>query len=84
VLQVILSAREHELLLADLKYCNVLPHFSKVVGTKQSSREKLEQARELLFSLGVPSSEVVLVGDTVHDYSVAMDLGIDCALTAIG
>ena len=40
--------------------------------------------QKLLVKLDVLPSEILLIGDTVHDHEVAELLGIDCVLIARG
>ena len=41
-------------------------------------------AHEHLAKLTLPKSEILLVGDTLHDAEIAEDLGIDCLLYSGG
>jgi phosphoglycolate phosphatase len=85
VQQVILSAMEQEFLEDTLNAKGILRYFDKVVGiTNHLGDGKLEKARELITSLGRKPEEVILVGDTVHDYEVAKGSGIKCILIATG
>ncbi|MBK8664199.1 MAG: HAD hydrolase-like protein [Ignavibacteriales bacterium] len=46
------------------------------------AHSKLELGLNLVKRLGEGKSSTVLVGDTLHDYEVAMEMGVDCILTA--
>ncbi|MBN1671238.1 MAG: HAD family hydrolase [Kiritimatiellae bacterium] len=45
---------------------------------------KLENGKRLIEGLGLPGGEVVLIGDTVHDFEVAQAMGTHCALIPSG
>jgi len=83
--QVILSAMEQEFLADTLNSKGILQYFDKVAGiTNHLGEGKLEMARELISCLGRKPEEICLVGDTVHDYEVALGSGITCILIANG
>ena len=83
--QVILSAMEQEFLEETLKLKGIFGYFDKVAGIKNHLGDgKLEMAKELVEMLGNNQGELVLIGDTVHDYEVAEVVGIRCILIAQG
>jgi phosphoglycolate phosphatase len=83
--QVILSAMEQEFLEETLAQKGILKYFDKVAGIRNHLGEgKLEMAKELIDSLGDKTGEMHLIGDTEHDYEVAMGTGISCILIAHG
>lgn len=86
VAQYILSAREEELLLRDLAHYEILAYFDGVIGGREgcSHRGKQIQAKERMEEHMGCRSDVLLIGDTVHDFEVAQELGIDCILLATG
>jgi phosphoglycolate phosphatase len=45
---------------------------------------KIETGKELIEKIGLEKSEVVLIGDTIHDYEVAWAIGAECILIANG
>jgi len=83
--QSVLSATEQsrlETMVTDFGLGAVL---GRVVGqSNHHSTGKLQTARELVSSLGVPCSHVLMVGDTTHDHHIAEEIGIDCVLVSIG
>ncbi|NLE28543.1 MAG: HAD family hydrolase [Phycisphaerae bacterium] len=45
---------------------------------------KIENGRRLVESLGISPLDILLIGDTLHDYEVARAIGVDCVLVASG
>jgi phosphoglycolate phosphatase len=45
---------------------------------------KIENGRELIKKLGNGKGETLFIGDTVHDFEVAVEIGADCILIAGG
>jgi phosphoglycolate phosphatase len=83
--QVVLSAMEQDFLVWTLESKAILSYFDKVAGIDNHlGNGKSELAAALLAGLGIPKDRVCLVGDTVHDYEVAVDTGIPCILIANG
>ncbi len=83
--QSILSAYEHKMLSSMVKHFNVFQFFSNVKGLDDySASSKIDNGKELLESLPQNPDEVLLIGDTVHDYEVAKSLGTNCLLVANG
>jgi phosphoglycolate phosphatase len=83
--QVILSAMEQDFLTHTLSEKGILAYFDRVSGiTNHLGEGKLEMAKELVAGLGEKMEDIILVGDTVHDYEVAQGSGIRCVLIAQG
>ena len=83
--QYVLSARDHDLLADDLDYYGIAPYFERILGSEKRSRHgKIAQGRKFIASLAGASPDMVLIGDTVHDFAVSGDLGMDCILLATG
>lgn len=81
----IVSACETGYLLGMTDRLGVTPRFHSIRGLADFfAASKLAVARDLLQSLGVPAGEVLLVGDTRHDYDIADALGARCVLLAGG
>jgi len=45
---------------------------------------KLENAMLLVEKIGLPKNEIVMVGDTMHDFEVAKAVGVECVLFSGG
>lgn len=81
----VLSASRQDLLELAVDRFGIAQYFASLNGIDTiHATGKLERGRELVRALGLPPSECVLVGDTVHDFEVARALGLDCILLADG
>ncbi|ERP39330.1 HAD family hydrolase [Chitinivibrio alkaliphilus] len=81
----IISAYNRKELEATLEEFGIRQYFSTVHGLEsQTSGSKIEMARELCDVHNCAPEKTVLLGDTVHDYEVACDLGISAVLTTKG
>ncbi len=83
--QVILSAMEHQSLLKTLKDRGILKYFDSVSGIDNIyAGGKTEMARTFFQKMKISKKEAVLIGDSLHDYEVANELGITHWLVAAG
>ncbi len=81
----ILSACETGILERMLMARGIRPFFQHVYGLPNLDADsKLDIGKTLMAQLGVPSSRVLLVGDTCHDWEVAEILQCQCVLLAGG
>jgi len=83
--QSVLSSCEQRALETALGGFDLFGRFEQVIG--QSNRHatgKLEAGRALIQDSRIAVSSTVLIGDTLHDYEVARDLGVACILVANG
>ena len=83
--QSILSAY-HQARLEDMVNFFELRHlFTRVIGLDDHhAHSKIEQGVRFVEESGFHPSEVLLIGDTIHDYEVAKEVGVDCALIPSG
>lgn len=81
----ILSA-QHQTLLDDLtQYYNIRDHFIQVVGLDNHyAHSKVENGIQWVNRLKLNAQEVLLIGDTDHDFEVAETIGVDCLLLSHG
>ena len=85
IAQSILSAYEHKMLESMVKHFNVVHYFDAIKGLADySAASKIDNGRGLFAELGIDAKEILIVGDTVHDYEVANALGTDCLLVSSG
>jgi len=85
VAQSILSAYQQDSLRELVKYFDLGHYFTRLAGLDDHyARGKLDLGAELLKSLRCRPEEVLLVGDTAHDFEVADALGARCALVTGG
>jgi phosphoglycolate phosphatase len=83
--QSILSAYEHKMLEETVSYFGIRQYFTRLAGLNDYyAQSKVENAKLLMGKLDFDSEQVVLIGDTVHDFEVAQSVDIDCVLIANG
>lgn len=83
--QAILSAMEHDSLIKSLKEKKVFNWFDLVSGINDHyAHSKLEMGRDLIGQMGFLTEEILLVGDTLHDFEVGSQLNLDVVLIANG
>lgn len=83
--QFILSAMKQDALEDCLKTQQISHFFEHVSGLDNHyAASKMENGHRLISNLNLNSAEMVLIGDTVHDFEVANELGCKCVLIANG
>ncbi len=83
--QSILSAYYQEMLEEVVKFFGIRELFFRVIGLNDYyASSKVESGKVLLKELKLKPGDVVLIGDTVHDFEVASEIGVDCILIADG
>lgn len=83
--QSILSAYMHDTLLELVNHFNLAQYFTHLTGLDHIyATSKVDLGKELMEKLNHNGNEVVLIGDTVHDFEVACEIGADCVLIANG
>lgn len=83
--QFILSAMKQETLEHCLLHYRIDHFFEHVSGLGDHyAHSKLENGYLLIDQLGLNPSELLLIGDTIHDFEVASALGCSCVLIAHG
>ena len=83
--QSILSAYSQDTLEGVVKHFGLDKYFSNMVGLDHIyATSKIENGKELMKKLGNGSGENLFIGDTVHDYEVAREIGAGCILIADG
>ena len=81
----ILSATERSVLERTLQQRGVRDLFDHVYGLSDHfASSKMAVGRDLVDRLPVSADGVLLVGDTIHDYDVAVSLGCRCVLVSGG
>jgi phosphoglycolate phosphatase len=81
----ILSACEQSILEQMLAARGIREFFEHVRGLSNLfATSKVDIGRALLADIGLPSAQVLLIGDTLHDHEVARELGCECLLVAGG
>lgn len=86
--QSIISALRQDLLETHAAHFGVVRFMRHIYGVDNlDGGSKLDRARELLTRVeaeGTGCSQIVLIGDALHDFEVAQALGIRCVLCAQG
>lgn len=83
--QLILSASEQSALEHQIAFYGLTGYFDALLGLNNVyARSKVDVGLAWLHESGVHPSEVLMVGDSVHDFEVAQALGIRCVLYAGG
>ena len=83
--QFILSAMKQETLDQCLNHYQISHFFEHVSGLGDHyAHSKIENGHILIKKLKLNPNELVLIGDTIHDYEVATELDCQCVLIANG
>ncbi len=83
--QSILSAYSQQTLIEIIEHFKLRKYFSHLVGLDHIyATSKIGLGKELMKKLGKKKGEVLLIGDTIHDYEVAIEIGAECLLIANG
>lgn len=81
----LLSASKQSILDKMLAEYQLAAFFQQVCGTDNlDGYSKLEVGTKLKAGIGSGYEQLLLIGDSLHDYEVAITLGIDCLLVAQG
>ena len=79
--QSILSAQENNQLNRFIDFYNIRKYFNNIIGLNNKKAEgKIEKGKQLLSELNLSNENILLIGDTNYDYSIARKLKIDCIL----
>ena len=82
-LQVVLSASAMDNLLTQIYPYDILSFFDGILGVSDIyAKSKVDIGRDYMSHNPVTAG--LMVGDTVHDYEVAVAMGIDCVLVDRG
>jgi phosphoglycolate phosphatase len=83
--QSILSAYKQDTLLELVNHFNLRQYFTHLTGLDHIyATSKVDLGKELMEKLNHEKGEVLLIGDTVHDFDVSQEIGADCVLIAEG
>ena len=83
--QSILSAYTQHTLEEMVEHFGLTKYFLHLVGLDNIyAAGKLHLGKDLMKHLGNGRGETLLIGDTLHDYEVASEIGADCVLIANG
>lgn len=83
--QLIISATEQGYLSKQVEYFELEHFFTDVLGSGNVlGNSKIETARKWMQEKSFDPSEVLFIGDTLHDAQTAGTIGCDCVLVARG
>lgn len=83
--QFMLTAAHKESVLELLEHYSLKDYFTGIEGLDNHKAEsKINRGRELIKKNKINTKETVLIGDTIHDLEVAIEIGVDCILIANG
>lgn len=83
--QIILSASQLEKLEEQVNHFGIRHYFQTLLGLNHShATSKIAVGRSWLELSELNRDEILLVGDTLHDYETACELGCDCILLTEG
>ncbi len=83
--QSLLSAAKQQMLDTLMRHHELEKHFIKVIGLDNHyANSKLDAGRNWINKLEHGSHEVLFIGDTLHDFDVAQQIGADCILVSHG
>ncbi|MCX8128973.1 MAG: HAD hydrolase-like protein [Clostridia bacterium] len=85
ITQSILSAAHQDYLEKCASYYGIQKFFIKLIGLDNThAAGKLENGKKWVSEIPYKKEEIVLIGDTVHDYEVAKAVGCECILLSLG
>ena len=83
--QCMLSASQHEALTQTLQEHGIENYFKTVLGLDDHfAFGKIHLGKAWLENNNIEKSQVLFIGDTLHDLEVANEMGIHCILVATG
>jgi len=85
VRQIILTSGNQEIIERDLRRFQIRDAFDEVLGADDLLAEgKIARGLRWVSGQSGPRDELVLVGDSLHDFETAKAMGVPCILAAIG
>ncbi|WP_372948752.1 HAD family hydrolase [Mariniphaga sp.] len=83
--QFVLSAMHQDMLEKTLKHNGIFRFFEAVAGLGDHyAVSKVERGQQLINQFKIEKEKALIIGDTIHDFEVAQELGIRCILIADG
>ncbi len=83
--QSILSASKQEPLEGFVRHYDLEVYLNDCIGIKdQYAHGKIDEGKAWIEKSEFKEDEILMIGDTVHDFEVAQEMGIDCVLIADG
>lgn len=83
--QIVVSSCEQNQLNSYMSHYELRDYFDAVIGSQDFfAGSKVERAKRYLTDHGIEPKQVLVVGDLVHDYEMAVEIGADCVLIPNG
>jgi phosphoglycolate phosphatase len=83
--QFVLSAMHQNMLEKTLKHNGIFHFFEGVAGLGDHfAVSKVDRGLQLISQFKIEKENAFIIGDTIHDFEVAQELGIRCILVADG
>lgn len=83
--QLILSASSYDAIMDQMTTFDVSRYFNSIISLSNGyAYGKVGIAKQWLAETGVDPNRILIVGDTLHDYEVSMQLACDCLLISKG
>ncbi len=83
--QAVLSAYQHDTLLQAVDYFGLTKYFDAIIGLNDIyAAGKVENGKRYIAGADVAPSDILFIGDTVHDFEVAEAMEVKCTLVANG
>lgn len=83
--QYMLSAMEHKSLVRSVKEKGIFNYFEDISGIHDHfAKSKIDMSKDFIKKLALDKNRCCFIGDSIHDYEVAVELGISCLLVANG
>lgn len=83
--QLIISATEQGYLTKQVEYFELEQYFTDILGVSDVlGSSKIERAKKWMAERKIDGSQVLFIGDTVHDFETAKAIGCSCVLVSRG
>jgi phosphoglycolate phosphatase len=82
---IIISAMQQEMLVSLVEHIGIKDYFTEILGIANIyAHSKSSVAVYFLKKRKIKGNEIILIGDTLHDFEVATEIGCKCVLIAHG
>lgn len=83
--QLVISASAQEKITSDARQWGIHKYFDVISGADNMNAEsKITRAKNVLYDFGASPNKSIVIGDTLHDYYMAEELGARCILFSRG